>query len=117
MDLPLLLAGPILRRVEPTLVSVWVALRQPATIVPQVWEGQAQSGHADIFLTATPDTIRLGANRYLAEVTAAIGPVIVRRGYYAARRHDGRLHVWAGNQASVGRGEASSGLAFDALER
>src|SRR5687768_1321204 len=26
MELPLMLAGPILRRVEPTLVSVWVAL-------------------------------------------------------------------------------------------
>ena len=42
--------------------------------------------------------------------------VIVRRSYQAARWHDGRLHVWAGNRASVGRGEASSGLAFDALD-
>jgi hypothetical protein len=42
--------------------------------------------------------------------------VIVRRSYQAARWHDGRLFVWAGNRASVGRGEASSGLAFDALE-
>jgi len=32
VDLPLLLAGPILRRVEPTLVSVWVALSSPAAI-------------------------------------------------------------------------------------
>ena len=42
--------------------------------------------------------------------------VVVRRSYQAARWHDGRLFVWAGNRASVGRGEASSGLAFDALE-
>jgi len=42
--------------------------------------------------------------------------VVVRRTYQAARWHDGRLFVWAGNRASVGRGEASSGLAFDALE-
>ena len=27
-----MLAGPILRRVEPTLVSVWVALSEPGTI-------------------------------------------------------------------------------------
>jgi hypothetical protein len=39
-----------------------------------------------------------------------------RRNYQAARWHDGRLFVWAGNRASVGRGEASSGLAFEALE-
>ncbi|MDF2773088.1 MAG: uncharacterized protein K0S86_2583, partial [Geminicoccaceae bacterium] len=43
--------------------------------------------------------------------------LIVRRSYQAARWYDGRLFVWAGNRASVGRGEASSGLAFDALER
>ncbi len=43
--------------------------------------------------------------------------LVVRRSYQAARWHDGRLFVWAGNRASVGRGEASSGLAFDALER
>jgi hypothetical protein len=42
--------------------------------------------------------------------------LIVRRNYQAARWYDGRLFVWAGNRASVGRGEASSGLAFDALE-
>lgn len=43
--------------------------------------------------------------------------LIVRRSYQAARWYDGRLFVWAGNRASVGRGEASSGLAFDSLER
>jgi hypothetical protein len=42
--------------------------------------------------------------------------VVVRRAYQAARWHDGRLFVWAGNRASVGRGEASSGLSFDALD-
>jgi hypothetical protein len=43
--------------------------------------------------------------------------IVVRRSYQAARWYDGRLFVWAGNRVSVGRGEASSGLAFDALER
>jgi hypothetical protein len=42
--------------------------------------------------------------------------VVVRRTYQAARWHDGRLFVWAGNRVSVGRGEASSGLAFDDLD-
>jgi hypothetical protein len=43
--------------------------------------------------------------------------LVVRRSYQAARWYDGRLFVWAGNRASVGKGEASSGLAFDSLER
>ena len=42
--------------------------------------------------------------------------LVVRRTYQAARWHDGRLFVWAGNRVSVGRGEASGGLAFDNLE-
>ncbi len=42
--------------------------------------------------------------------------VVVRRRYQAARWYDGRLFVWAGNRASIGRGEGSSGLAFDDLE-
>jgi hypothetical protein len=42
--------------------------------------------------------------------------VVVRRTYQAARWHDGRLFVWAGNRVSIGRGEASSGLSFDALD-
>jgi hypothetical protein len=43
--------------------------------------------------------------------------LLVSRNYRAARWYDGRLFVWAANRASVGKGEASSGLAFDALER
>jgi hypothetical protein len=41
--------------------------------------------------------------------------LVVRRRYQAARWHDGRLFVWAGNRVSVGKGETSSGLAFDRL--
>jgi hypothetical protein len=41
--------------------------------------------------------------------------VVVRRAYQAARSADGRLHVWVGHRASVGRGEGSSGLRFDVL--
>ena len=42
--------------------------------------------------------------------------VVVQRRYRAARWYDGQLYVWTANQATVGKGEASSGLAFDALE-
>jgi hypothetical protein len=39
----------------------------------------------------------------------------VRRTYQSARWLDGRLIVWAGHRKNVGRGEGSSGLAFDAI--
>ena len=46
MNLPLLLAGPILRRVDTTTASVWLALRDPSKVVMKVWEGRAKSGQA-----------------------------------------------------------------------
>ncbi len=36
---PLLIAGPILRRTEPVLVTVWVALSAPATVEVRIWDG------------------------------------------------------------------------------
>jgi hypothetical protein len=39
----------------------------------------------------------------------------VRRTYQSARWLDGRLVVWAGHRKNVGRGEGSSGLAFDTI--
>ncbi len=42
MPFPVILAGPILRRVEPTLVTVWVALRESATLEIKLWNGLVQ---------------------------------------------------------------------------
>lgn len=61
LDLPLLLAGPILRRVEPRLVSVWVALSEPASLTLSIWEGLVPSGRGDPFATSNerqiPDSL------------------------------------------------------------
>lgn len=43
-DLPLLLAGPIVRRVEPGLASVWVAVRSPGSVELRLWEGLVDAG-------------------------------------------------------------------------
>jgi hypothetical protein len=74
MDLPLLLAGPILRRVEPTLVSVWVALSRRSALRLLVWEGRAETARPDPFLeSATPvSTLRVGARLHVAQVTVVI---------------------------------------------
>ena len=79
MELPLLLAGPILRRVDPTLVAVWVALSKPATVTLEVWEGQLTSRDAgdtsQPFATSIDEqTWRLGDELHLLTVTARIPP-------------------------------------------
>lgn len=40
---------------------------------------------------------------------------VIRRSVQAARWYDGQLFAWTGYRKSVGRGEGSSGLRFDAL--
>ena len=115
-----------------------VPLYRLATPVPQHWVPllpvRVSAGSAEIRLArgavldldGTPHVV--GAHARLLAVGDPNGRllireeevpregVIVRRSYQAARWYDGRLFVWAGNRASVGRGEASSGLAFDALD-
>jgi hypothetical protein len=43
----LILSGPILRRVEPTLVSVQVVLEKPCTVKPSLWDGLVTDDRAD----------------------------------------------------------------------
>jgi hypothetical protein len=43
--------------------------------------------------------------------------VRVARRFQSARGTDGRLHVWAGRRKGPGRGEGSSRLEFDAIDR
>ena len=66
-DLPLLLAGPIVRRVEPTLASVWVALSEPATITLKIWEGRVSSGSGNVLnVSDSTPTIRVGEKLHVA---------------------------------------------------
>ena len=75
MDIPLLLAGPILRRVEPTMVSVWLALSKPATVRLTLWEGRVVSGAGNpLFSSPAPGvkTLRVGAKLHIAQVTLTV---------------------------------------------
>jgi hypothetical protein len=63
------LAGPILRRVEPTLVAVWVALRDPATVTLSLWQGRVAAGSGNVFLSSDPPgtkSIRVGKQLHIA---------------------------------------------------
>ena len=66
-DLPLMLAGPIVRRVEPTLASVWVALSEPATVTLKIWEGRVSSGSGNVLNVSDPTpTLRVGDQLHIA---------------------------------------------------
>ena len=74
MPLPLILAGPILRRVEPRLVSVWVALSMLCRVDFTVWQG-ARTVSTTVHPLggpggeATAVTLRVGDKLHIALVT------------------------------------------------
>jgi hypothetical protein len=75
-NLPLILAGPIVRRVEPTLVAVWVALSDVRTVELGIWTGITNVGSSGVLFgntsagwRATAASIRIGAKLHIALVT------------------------------------------------
>ncbi len=70
-DLPLLLAGPILRRTEATSVTVWVALKQPCRVDLQIFETQ-QAGErlGQCVFRGEQETVALGQYLHVVAVTA-----------------------------------------------
>jgi hypothetical protein len=72
VELPFVLAGPILRRAEPRAVAVWVALSRPATVALSLWEGLRKSATpvAPIARSPAVPALRVGARLYIALVVA-----------------------------------------------
>ena len=72
-DFPLLLAGPILRRVEPGLVSVWVATREACTVKVEVYLGLKRAtdvAGGETVAKAEASTIRVGEQLHIVVVMA-----------------------------------------------
>jgi hypothetical protein len=67
-SLPLILAGPLVRRVEPGSVTIWVALRRKRRIRLEIYDADPPSGQ--IVATGQRDTIAIGTNLHIACVTA-----------------------------------------------
>jgi hypothetical protein len=72
VSLPFVLAGPILRRVEPNLVSVWLAFSRPASITITLWEGRIKAGAAGEFFRSTAATATLRFGDQLHVTTALL---------------------------------------------
>src|SRR5947199_2372323 len=67
--LPLILSGPLLRRVEPQSVTVWLALKEPRIVTLRVY---ARNDAGDLVqqCEGTQHTIRLGNHLHIVAVTA-----------------------------------------------
>ncbi|HZN72560.1 MAG TPA: hypothetical protein VFC00_12900 [Micromonosporaceae bacterium] len=64
-SLPLVLAGPVLRRVQPDLVTVWVAVKTHQQVTLLVLDAAG-----DTVLTGARETAQLGPGCHLVAVTA-----------------------------------------------
>lgn len=75
--LPLILAGPILRRTEPNAVTVWVALKEPRNVTLKVYSTVNGNGEVidRLLLIGKSYTIPLG--QFLHVVTITANPYVI----------------------------------------
>lgn len=71
-SLPLILAGPILRRTEPRAVTVWLALRTACHVTLNIYETDRGEGATigSLLLAGSRETVSLGEHLHLVAVTA-----------------------------------------------
>ena len=102
--LPLVLAGPILRKVTETSVTVWVALKQAATVTLTVSNAQGA------LLTGSGVTCAVGTNLHIVAVTAnkiaPPNPAGTRLGFGTVYFYDATFAV--GTAAPVNLGQATT---------
>jgi hypothetical protein len=71
MALPLIVAGPIVRRVEPKLATVWVALSVAGTVTLDIYQGRTTASNtgAPDFTSGPVPTKPFGANLHAEAIT------------------------------------------------
>jgi hypothetical protein len=73
-QLPLVLCGPIVRRVEPTTVTVWLALKEPRHVTLRVYarddDDNNNKNTLSLCMEGTHATVRLGDYLHIVAVTA-----------------------------------------------
>lgn len=74
-DLPLIICGPMVRRVEPNIISVWVALKAKRDVVLEIYGGYCSPsdpsfpGKQVLFASPKTPALRIGENLHIALVT------------------------------------------------
>lgn len=71
-QLPLIIAGPMLRHVQPDAVTVWIALKQPELVSLKIFSTESGKGSklATTILQGEQQTIALGKNLHVLAITA-----------------------------------------------
>ena len=75
--LPLVLCGPMLRRVEPTSVSVFVALKRRCSITLSIYKGLKRDAAALLIESPVVESTALGKYLHVAVVTVHLPPARV----------------------------------------
>ncbi len=82
-DLPLVLAGPIVRRTQPDQVTVWVALKEPRAVTLRVY---FQDTGDQAIMEGVERTVALGDNLHVVAVTAKTVPLTAGMGKHGLLR-------------------------------
>jgi hypothetical protein len=82
-SLPRVLAGPMLRKVTPKEVTVWLALRKPGKVRLKVFDGAGPNQ----LMQGDSDTVAVGVNLHVVAVTAKLLPV-------AAELIEGKIYCY-----------------------
>ncbi|MFJ8579362.1 hypothetical protein [Micromonospora sp. NPDC093277] len=69
-ELPLVLAGPLLRRVDGTSVTVWLALRDPRKVTVRVYSSDVNGVGQGQLMVGTRNSVRVAEHCHLVAVTA-----------------------------------------------
>ena len=69
-DLPLIIAGPILRRTEKNSVTVWLALRKPGVVKLNIFGQSGDNPKFDLRMSGELATIQMGDHLHIVAVTA-----------------------------------------------
>ncbi|MGL5833677.1 MAG: PhoD-like phosphatase [Waterburya sp.] len=72
-QLPLIIAGPMVRHVQPDTVTIWIALKQPELVCLKVFSTESGKGSklTTTILQGEQQTIPLGQNLHVLAITAS----------------------------------------------
>lgn len=88
---PLLLAGPMVRRVESNSVSIWLATSKSSQVTLKIWQGAKTAaqgigvveGQSNPINTTSTNTRSFGTRLHVAVITLAINPGLMPNSEYA----------------------------------
>ena len=104
-NLPLILAGPILRHTTPSEVTVWLALKEARTLVLEIYATDSGRGAnlGKVLLTGKEDTIQLGQHLHLVAITARSpnGQILQPNCIYAYDLYSDRKSILQNSHPSI----------------